>query len=350
MAAKGKNGTRKRATISDVALLAGVSRQTVSNLVNRRDHLMTLETRKRVERAMKKLDYRPHPLAQGLRSGRTSTLGFLILDEHPQFLADPLTDLMLAGLGDTTRDRGYNLLIQAARPSSATSRLLDPVIERRVDAVAVLLSGDPSLRRRYIRQLASQKLPFVVFDEPVKAEHGYSIGATNEEASAGLAAHLIQHGHTRIGFVAARVPWPVVEQRHAGYRRALAEAEIAPAAELELFEGGVEARFGGEMARKLLALTNPPTAIMATSDLLAAGVLQALKQHRLSVPEDVAVTGFDDFNFSELLEPPLTTARVPAYAMGQRAAEWLIDSLDGDAPQQHELRVPIELCFRASTP
>jgi|SRR5579884_394498 len=350
MGAKDKNLTSKRATISDVALLAGVSRQTVSNLVNRRDHLMTLETRRRVERAMKQLDYRPHSLAQSLRSGRTSTLGFLILDEHPQFLADPLTDLMLAGLGDTARDRGYNLLIQAARPSGPSSQLWNPIIERRVDAVAVLLSGHRSLRRRHIKHLASHGLPFVVFDEQVKAEHGYSIGGTNEEASLALAAHLIEHGHTRIGFVAARVPWPVVEQRHAGYRRALVEAGISPAAELEVFEGEVEPRFGGEMVRKLLALRNPPTAIMATSDLLAAGVIQAVKQQGLSVPDNIAVTGFDDFNFSELLEPPLTTARVPAYAMGQLAAQVLIDSLGGEGPREREIRMPVELCFRASTP
>lgn len=341
--------TNKRPTMSDVALLAGVSRQTVSNLVNQRSHLMRIDTQRRVERAMAELNYQPHMLARGLRSGRILTLGFLVLDEHPKFLADPLTDLLLAGLGDTARDHGYSLLIQASRPSGPNPGFFNPLIERRVDAAAVVLSGEPELRQWHVEQLVANQAPFVVFDERAAGQFGFSVSATNAEASEALAAHLIDRGHTRIGFVAARVPWPVIEQRHKGYRRALESMGIAPDPEIELFEGGLEAESGREMADKLLSQTNPPTAIMATSDLLAAGVMQAAKRRGLTIPRDIAITGFDDFSFSELLEPPLTTARVPAYEMGQAAAELLVESLEGKLPNERDVMLEVELRVRASS-
>ena len=340
----------KRPTMSDVAVLAGVSRQTVSNLVNHRSHLMRSDTKRRVEQAMAELNYQPHMLARGLRSGRILTLGFLVLDEHPKFLADPLTDLLLAGLGDTARDHGYSLLIQASRPSGPNPGFFfNPLIERRVDGAAVVLSGEPALRRWHVEQLVANQAPFVVFDERASGQFGFSVSATNAEASEALAAHLMERGHKRIGFVAARVPWPVVEQRHQGYRCALKSMGITPDPELELFEGGLEAESGREMADELLSRPDPPTAIMATSDLLAAGVMQAAKRRGLTIPRDIAITGFDDFSFSELLEPPLTTARVPAYEMGQAAAELLVESLEGKVPKDREVVLKVELCLRASS-
>lgn len=340
--------TPTRTTITQVAARAGVSRQTVSNFINGRLDLMSDATRGRVREAMDTLGYTPDLRARSLRSGRLQTLGFLILDEHPHYLADPLTDLMLAGVGDVTRDRGYGLLIQAAKPRAGRGELLTPLLERRVDGVFVVLSGERHVRDWHVQRLAELRYPFVLFDEPVNSGTGFSVRATNREGARELTEHLLRNGHRRIAFIAARIPWPVIDDRHQGYLEALRDAGIEPAPELQLFEGGFEAGGGLKMATTLLSRSDPPTAIMASSDLLAAGALQAAKRLKLAIPGDVAITGYDDFNFSELLDPPLTTVRVPAYEMGQTAAGLLLTDIEGGRAHKREVVLPVDVRLRGS--
>src|SRR3954471_4348636 len=120
-----------RPTMREVAQLAGVSVQTVSNHVNGRHQYMSADTRRRVADAMRELGYHPNVTARSLRSAETRTLGFLVLDEHARFLADPLTDLVMAGVGDFAREHDYGLLIQSSRPSEDADRLLTPVLQSR---------------------------------------------------------------------------------------------------------------------------------------------------------------------------------------------------------------------------
>src|SRR3954451_22432681 len=122
---------RRRPTMRDVAEQAGVSVQTVSNLVNNRLRQMSGETRVRIEDAMRELGYHPNSTARGLRSARTATIGFLLVDEGARYLADPMTDQVIAGVGDVARDRGYSVLIHAGRPGPPDSGLLKPVLEAR---------------------------------------------------------------------------------------------------------------------------------------------------------------------------------------------------------------------------
>jgi DNA-binding LacI/PurR family transcriptional regulator len=333
--------------MKDVAARAGVSVQTVSNLINERFNLMTASTRARVERAMEELGYHPNVTARGLRSSRTGALGFLVLDEGARFLADPMTDLVIAGIGDVVRDRGYGLLIQAARPSRSDHGLLKPLLENRVDGAFLFLSGDPSLRGWYVRRMLELGFDFVLFEES-QDERVATVTAAERDGARRLTQHLIAAGHTRIAFAASAVPWPMVEQRLLGYRDALEEAGIQGGRELEVFEGSWMPSTGSALAERLLDGSRPPTAIMAGNDLLAVGAIRALRRRGIRVPDDVAVTGFDDFDFSELVEPPLTTVRIPGYEMGRTAAELLIDQLEGTRGPEHRLMLPVELCLRGS--
>jgi DNA-binding LacI/PurR family transcriptional regulator len=181
------NAERRRPTLHDVAADAEVSIQTVSNVLRGRFDLMRPETRERVEKSMASVGYHPNVAARGLRSARTNTFGFLVLDEAPRFLADPLTDLLIEG---------------------------------RVDGAFVLLSGDPALRRGYIEQLKAFGLPFVVFDEVIEDPDVLVVRTDERVTARELTEHLIARGHEGIAFVAARLPWAVVEQRHLGYRDA----------------------------------------------------------------------------------------------------------------------------------
>jgi DNA-binding LacI/PurR family transcriptional regulator len=330
----------------DVARLAGVSTQTVSNLVNGRRHLMTADTAERVTTAMQRLGYHRNSAARGLRSATTRTLAFLMLDQDARFLADPMTDLVIAGIGDVARDRGYALLISAGRPDEPSESLLRPLLEHRADGAFLFLSGSPDLRRWYVRRVREIRTPTVVFEEVVDAPDVISVTAANRDGARRLAEHLIGAGHRRIAFVAAEVPWPMVEQRREGYHDALRAAGIAEDPELELFSGSWSTGAGETLVEALLALSQPPTAVMCGNDLLALGVLAHLRRRGLRVPADVAVTGFNDFEFASYVDPPLTTVRTPGYEMGLEAARRLIDHLEGSASAERHVEFPVELVLR----
>ena len=335
------------ATMREVAERAGVSVQTVSNLVNGRHDLMTAETRERVSQAMVVLDYRPNATARGLRSARTRELGFLLLDDDAKFLADPMTDMVMAGAGDVTRENGYGLLIQSARLGEIDDGLLAPLLESRVDGAILYLSGEPTSRNAYVRRVAELGRPAVLFGESRDGDLP-SITAANFDGAQELATHLLDRGHTRVAFVAARTSWPMIEERYGGYRAALQAAGIEPARELQLFRGRWDAASGAEMAATLLELRDPPTAIMAANDLLALGAMRTVLSRGLRVPEDMAVSGFNDFDFSAFVEPALTTVSIPVYEMGRSAAATVVDALEG-RPSEPLSAFPVEVILRAST-
>jgi DNA-binding LacI/PurR family transcriptional regulator len=343
-----KRRTSSRPTIRDVAASAEVSVQTVSNLINGRFEQMSDATRGRVEDVMKQLGYHPDVGARGLRSSRTRTLGFLVLDEHMAFLADPLTGLLIAGIGDVARECDFGILVRGARPSAREGDLLKPIRERRIDGAFVLLSGPPKIRRALIESLAETGVEFVIFDEITDDSSILSVRAADRDGGRRLTEHILSRGHRRIAFAAAQVPWPVIEQRFLGYRDALASAGIEPDPQLELFESGWAPVGGAEMARTLLALRDAPTAIVCGSDLLAIAAMRAIRDAGLRIPEDVGVAGFDDFAFAEYVEPPLTTVAVPGYEMGKAAATMLIDQLEGHGPAVRHVVFGVELKARGS--
>jgi DNA-binding LacI/PurR family transcriptional regulator len=223
----------------DVAEQSGVSVQTVSNLVNNRLRQMSEVTRLRIEEAMAELGYHPNLTARGLRSARTATIGFLLLDEGARYLADPMTDQVIAGVGDVARDRGYSVLIHAGRPGPPDSGLLKPVLESRVDGALLFLSGPREQRAWYPARAAELHVPVVLLEEPRGGGGAaeMSVRADNRSGARRLAEHLIERGHRRIAFIAAHQPWPMLEQRHRGYHDALAAAGLAVDRALELFEG-----------------------------------------------------------------------------------------------------------------
>ncbi|MFN8150462.1 MAG: LacI family DNA-binding transcriptional regulator [Solirubrobacterales bacterium] len=339
--------SHRNATMRDVAKRAGVSVQTVSNLVNGRAGTMSEETRERVSQAMVVLNYRPNASARGLRSARTRELGFLLLDDDAKFLADPMTDMIMAGAGDVTRENGYGLLIQSARHGEIDDGLLRPLLESRVDGAILYLSGEPDSRDVFVKRVAELGHPAVVFGETRDGELP-SVTAANFDGAHRLATHLIEKGHTRIAFVAARTSWPMIEERYSGYRAALQDAGIEPERDLQLFRGRWDARSGAEMAANLLELRDPPTAIMAANDLLALGAMRSAMSKGLRVPEDVAVSGFNDFDFSAFVEPALTTVSIPVYEMGRKAAAGVIDLLEGGSADP-SFGFPVEIIMRAST-
>jgi DNA-binding LacI/PurR family transcriptional regulator len=328
----------------DVAIRAEVSVQTVSNFVNERFHLMGGETRARVERAMRDLGYHPNLAARTLRSARTETLCFLLLDEGSRFLADPMTDLVIAGIGDVARDRGYGLLIRAALPNEPDPTLIRPLLENRADGAFLFLSGEPEVRHWYAARLTELGFPFVLL-EPSDDPHQLTVRAADREGARRLTEYLIGAGHERIAFLTTAVPWPMLEQRLLGYCDALSAAGLSP---MVFTGGGWTPASGAEQVGLVLDSGRRPSAVMCGNDLLALGAIRAARERRLRVPEDVAVTGFDDFDFAEYVDPALTTVRVPGYEIGRTAGRMLVDVLEGRPPAARQLELAVELQLRES--
>lgn len=338
-----------RPTMRDVAASASVSIQTVSNVVNGRYDQLQDQTRARVEKAMKQLEYRPNSTARGLRSSRSRTFGFLLLDESTSYLADPLTSQLIAGVGDVTRDNAYSLLIQADRPSASEPRLLAPVQESRVDGCVTLLTGPKRGRRSYLRRLRDLGVEHVALDEVIRDRRHLSVRTNDRERAGDLTRHLRRRGHERIAFIAIGSPWANVEQRHLGYLDVLEDEGLDADPELQLFEAPDWQSHGGQaMAEKLLDLPDAPTAIMCGSDLVALGAIRALRERGIAIPDEVAVTGFDDFEFSSVVDPAITTVRVPAYEQGRVAAELLLERLNGREPEQTHIVLDDEVILRES--
>lgn len=333
----------------DVARLAGVSVQTVSNVINQRHQEMSTQTQQRVLEAVRELDFHPNSVGRALRARRSRTLGFLILDADRGFLADPMTDLIVSGVGDVVRDRGYSLLIHAGRPDDEQGDgLVRALAEQQLDGMLLMLSGPAELRHRFIDRAQAQSDHVMLFELDPRGRVG-SVTAENGRAAEELVEHLAARGHRRIAFAASEVSWPMVEERHAGYVSALARLDLERDAALEVFEGVWTPEQGARAARRLMDLPEPPTAIMAGNDLLALGAVRALGESGRSVPGDVAVVGFNDFDFAAYTTPRLTTVRIPGYEMGVRAATELIDGLDVDGaspPRRHVL--PVQLRLRDS--
>ena len=340
-----------RATMRDVASLANVSIASVSNYLNGRWARLSPQTCDRIESAINTLGYQVNSSARSLRSSRTRAIGLLALDDTLRFLADPLTGLYLAGMGDTARDNGYSVLVHASPSKSRTDELMMPIAERRVDAVCVLLSGERSTRRRVLRKLDASTVPYVVFDEIETlnaAPRANSVRADQVAGGVALVEHLISTGHRRIGFIAARTPWAVLEQRFDAYKKVLRRHKLAVDNDLCLFEGDWTPDGAGAMVDRLLRLREPPTAVVCGSDLLAIGAIRAAQDRGFAVPDDIAVAGFDDFDVARHVSPPLTTVHVPAAEMGRAAAALLISHLERENPVSESVSLPTNLVVRES--
>jgi DNA-binding LacI/PurR family transcriptional regulator len=346
-------GTRARrqgaVTMRQVADAAGVSMQTVSNLLNGRSDHMAAETAQRIREVIEDLGYRRNFVARGLRSARAQALAFLVTDASARFLADPMTDLFLAGLGDELRDRDHGLLIQSAHPTAPFESLLAPVTDARVDGAVLFLSGPPELRAQRVERLRTLRIPTILLQEHgVHASEQPSVTAEDRSGSRALCRHLLERGHTRLHYLTASDSWSAIEERIAGFHEACA-ATTGDAVSGAITRRGTYAPLeAASVARDLLGSRERPTAMLCGNDLIALGVLKAARELGLRVPDDLAVAGFDDFDFAAALDPPLTTVRIPGYEMGRQAARSLLQAVDTGAPAESST-FPVEVYLRGST-
>lgn len=327
-------GTRRSATIYEVARHAGVSIATVSR-VHRNAELVAPETRDRVQRAVVELGYRPSRLGRSLARGHHDATGIVFPD-----LSGPYYSAVILGFEEASSAEGQSVLILATHGRAASgSQVLD--LADRTDGV--VLFGQ-TVGDEILAELERRGVPMVLLARPI---HGSadSIRTENRATSAALTNHLIGHGYRRIAFIGDPDGSPDVGERWTGFLDAHRDAGRT---HLALIRAGFRTTDGVRAAASLLATDPRPDAIVAANDEIAMGVLEAARAARISIPGDLAVTGWDDIPAAGHLAPPLTTVRQPMLDLGRRAAELLRDRISIHRSEPRHEILPTELVVRSS--
>jgi LacI family transcriptional regulator len=336
----------RRPNIADVARAANVSSMTVSNVVNGRFGSMTKETRTAVELAIRELRYRPHASGRSLRLSTRFAIGMVVIDASPTFLADPFITHLVAGLSNYLNQRDYGLVLQGISAAGLQKAAL--MKRHETDALCLFLSGPPVLRRRLIARFRALNQPIIVFQEPVPA--GPLLRSIRQDDFGGakaLAAHMIQRGADKIVFLAPEVPWPAIEQRIAGAQSAMKDLGKAERFRIVPSGSGGFPDTQDALARDV-EQNGWPSGIMGGNDQMGIAALKWVTGRGMRVPEDVLVTGFNAFDVWQYSDPVLTTVFSPAYDMGAKAGEMVLDILRGDAPVERECIFPVSIRFGGS--
>jgi LacI family transcriptional regulator len=327
--------------LEDVAAAAGVDKSTASRVLNNSTpNRVGAQTRERILAIAAELGYTPNPLARGLRTSRTYTLGIAV----PQ-LENPVFAQIIAGAAATARDGGYSLVISLVEQLQGEPDVYEKLAKsNHVDGLLVATLEEDGVLRKALERAS---VPFVVVNRKLRGVDT-CVAFDSFEAARASTEYLISLGHRRIAHLAGRLNGYNGTGRLAGYRAALEAAGIEPDPKL-VFAAGYTLEGGEQAARTMLASRTRPTAILAATVLSAAGALKALHSAGVDVPGEMSVMSIHDAALAEMLHPPLTAMRLPTRQMGVSATKGLIDLIEGRATTVQHVLPPEELRVRAST-
>jgi LacI family transcriptional regulator len=327
------------ATMLDVARRAGVSLSTVSHVVNG-TRFVNPETAQLVQSAISAMDYSPNNLARALAMATTHTVGIAISISTNYYFNDIVSSIekACASLGQLV------FLCDTQNDPDTELKVVRELVQRRVDGIILAPSADPESRA--LNFLISSKVPFVLVDRLTSAKVD-GVALQNRFAMEMLVDHLVSHGHRRIGLIAGEPGFRSTLERVEGYVKALKKHGIEPNQNL-MHEGNLTSEEARRSAHKLFALKDRPTAIASGNNLATIGVMKAVGDAGLRVPDDLALIGFDDFEWADCFEPRLTVIAQPSDVIGMRAAELLAARIKSpDAPPK-SIRLAPTLVLRRS--
>ena len=301
------------------------------------------ETKDRVEAAAKALNYIPNSIARSLRTELTKTIGVLISDITTLFWTT-----LVRGVEDLAEKGGYSVIL--CNSDEATEKeqdYLSTLFERNVDGLIV---SPTSGNHTYIKKLSRGGVPIVLVDRHIKGLEVPTVQTDNLEGSRTAVEHLIRLGHERIGIITGLKGIETSDQRLEGYLEALKQHNV-PVRQSLIREGEYSQTKAFQAAGELLRLGERPTALFVCNEQMTAGAILAVKERGLTIPEDLALVGYDDTVWSTFIEPPLTTVRQPSYTMGMVAFDTLLMEIrGGPSGKKHKETVVLkpELIIRES--
>jgi LacI family transcriptional regulator len=329
-------------TLEDIARMSGVSRSTVSRVINDDPNVKEI-TRQKVWEIIQNINFQPNLAARGLAAGRTQVLGLVIPMAVTSVFADPYFPLLIQGISSACNARGYSMMLWLAEPEYerhlARQILYSALIDGVIVASAVL--DDP-----IVTALSeSKKVPFIMVGRhPTDGQVSY-VDIDNRIGAAQAVEHLLRLGHHQVATITGPQSMVAGIDRFQGYLDALARNKIK--VDPHLVAEGDFSENGGYLAMQKLAAFHP-TAVFVASDMMAIGAMRAIQEAGWNIPERVAVVGFDDIPNAARLVPPLTTMRQPTPRSGAMAAELLIDMIEKPSPAPRKMILTTELVIRAS--
>jgi len=334
---------KSRLTIDQIALLAGVSRSVVSRVLNNRSRVST-EARTRVLEIIEKYNYRPSSVARSLATDRTFEICIVTPRRRNEAIANGFWPLLHLGISEQCIERGYFVSLTMISSDTA-DEIYDRILNERVFDGYILITQE--VTETLIPKLRARTVPIVLIGQDPSLPDVNSIDVDNFDGAYKATSHLIELGFDRIGVILASMHLQESIDRYRGYTQALTDAGLE-APDTRAFVSSYSEESGYEVMKRWIEQGTLPPAIFCASDAIATGVLLALYRSGIAVPDDVAVVGFDDLPNARYTAPPLTTVHQPIYEKGQRAANIIIDQIEGVRSDVVHVRLPAELVVRDS--
>ncbi len=332
------------ATLQDIAERAGVSISTVSRVLNDKGKAFRIarDTRERIERTARELNYRPNQLARGLRLKQTNTIGLVAPD-----IANPFFAFLIKRIQNLAHDRGYSLIVcNTEEDLEQEIQHVNLLWRKRVDGLVAMPVGQESA---HFLDWMQKGIPIVLLDRCFDDLSVDSVVVDNHTGAFEAVDYFIKAGHTRIAIVQGLPDTYTTNERLRGYLEAH-ERHGVPV-DRDLIVGGDFRRHNGFVETKLLLnlpTSRRPTAIFATSDLITLGALQAIYDERLDIPDDISLIAFDDFELAPFLRCPLTAVQQPKETMGEIAVKLLLDQIQHPGRNGQRIQLKTNLVERGS--
>lgn len=355
MARNGRSGSNafdgSRVTMSDVALVAGVSATTVSHVVNQ-SRRIDPETEQAVLAAIEETGYLNDRVARSLRTGKTKTIGLAMSAISNTYFGD-----VVHAIEKMVAANGHSLLLADTHddPGRELRAVMD-LLAHRPDGILIAPSPDPHAALGHIKR---RKIPTVLIDRVYPADEAWSfdaVGVENVESTAGLVDHLVDLGHTRIGMIAGKPGIRTTIERVEGFRLGLSRRGL-PASDADIAYvadgtgtgvSAVDAAGAGAPVDALLALSSPPTALVIGNNAATIDSMRRLGELGIRIPDDISIVSFDDFPWADLFHPRLTAVRQPVDELGSRAVQMLFERMEDPARDVRQVRLRPQLVIRDS--
>ncbi|MFL2530875.1 MAG: LacI family DNA-binding transcriptional regulator [Porticoccaceae bacterium] len=334
---------QSKSTLSDIAKLAKVSIKTASRVV-RKEPKVSPKTRAAVEEAIKTLNYRPSVAPRAAVGSRSYVLGLIFDNPNASYIVE-----LLQGAMEQSRQDGYHLIVEPVSLSSAsiTEDINNLLVQSNLDGMILPppLCDEPSI----LKALMSAGKPFARISPSISEELGLRVEINDHQAAKEMTTKLIELGHTSIGFITGRKGTATTRRRLEGFLSAMKEANLS-VPDSFIQEGNFEYRSALIAGEKLLKQPQRPTAIFASNDEMAAGLIAAAHKSGLSVPDDISIAGFDDSLVATVVWPQLTTVRQPIKEMAATAVKILIEKCRAESDENPNMELlPTEIIMREST-
>ena len=331
-------------TQADVAKKAGVSFITVSRVLNNKNYVKK-ETRDKVLKAIKDLNYYTNHIGQALRKNKVNTIG-IVVPEPPNVPVHGMAyyNMLMQGIDRFTVSHGYDILLSTYKQNNPKVDFYRLYFQRKVDGLILFI---PDMRYLNVNQIEKRNIPCVIIGERPNNFNISYVDADNFEGMYQMTEYLISKGARNIVFIKGKPHMQNSIDRINGFLKAIEKNKIRVSDD-NIFEGDYTINSGVEVMKKIIISEKIPNAIICSNDLMAIGVLSEAKRANIRIPDDMSLVGFDDINITELVDPPLATVKQPLFDMGYKASEILYNKiLDNNYPNE-KIIFPVELVIRKS--